>query len=425
MLGAPSVHGDGESIGTLVWIDTNGDGLKDKGEPAAEGVNVKLFFDKDGDGTPERVVKTEATNRSGGSLFQDLPPGNYSVSLELASMPEGCFELTRQNAGGNDDRSESVDSDINTSTLRSDVITVDPSRKVLLRSDIGLIEAEKEPVYRGVLTYPSFSGPIEADVWTLGPMALAIREGLVKEKVGAEWISWYVRADQICQELLVIGHFQGQLRTEEFSSVGRKRLIGFPETLSAAGLGIGFRAEVSPDLVDRMVDERREVYPHYIGFYEMVRRGPPIDPWLNRAIWPPKERVLILPHLFANLVLYDLKGKRELPKGQVDFLKGLENWEKSRQNVVDITWDEQGFSEDGQFNLGGIITGILMFIRVEDGFDTMVEVLHHMQKKEYEPPTIEKAMGDFCDSVNAATDGKYAERLVKKWKMPEQAATTE
>ena len=74
------------SIGNRVWVDMDGDGIQDEGEPGLEGIVVSLN-DKDG-----FAVATTSTDETGHYLFDQMPPGNYSVAFEI---PDGySFTIT-------------------------------------------------------------------------------------------------------------------------------------------------------------------------------------------------------------------------------------------------------------------------------------------------------------------------------------------
>ena len=88
------------SIGDRAWIDLNGDGVQNAGEPGLPGVTVTL---KDNTGT---VVATTTTDANGNYLFTDVDPGVYTVTFAPA---ETWWNVTAKDAGGND----AADSDIN------------------------------------------------------------------------------------------------------------------------------------------------------------------------------------------------------------------------------------------------------------------------------------------------------------------------
>ncbi len=70
------------SIGDTVWLDLDGDGSEDAGEPGVPGVSVSLIDDLDGNGEwdpGEPVISTTTTASDGSYLFDDLPYGDYIV----------------------------------------------------------------------------------------------------------------------------------------------------------------------------------------------------------------------------------------------------------------------------------------------------------------------------------------------------------
>ncbi|PIE34540.1 MAG: hypothetical protein CSA55_00575, partial [Ilumatobacter coccineus] len=98
-LGDPLVHDDltnftidlavvgSLSIGDRVWIDENGDGVQDPGEPGLNGATVTLTW-LGGDGVPgggDDVVYTTTTDGDGNYKFENLPSGEYSVTVSDVS----------------------------------------------------------------------------------------------------------------------------------------------------------------------------------------------------------------------------------------------------------------------------------------------------------------------------------------------------
>ncbi len=77
-----------QSIGNLVWNDTNNDGLNNNGELGVGNVTVRLFKAKIEGGSPTDnpdgiAIQTTTTNATTGKyLFTDLVPGAYIVELE-------------------------------------------------------------------------------------------------------------------------------------------------------------------------------------------------------------------------------------------------------------------------------------------------------------------------------------------------------
>jgi hypothetical protein len=88
------------SLGDRVWIDRNGNGIQDSGEPGFGGVPVELL---DQDMNPIGGGTTTITDGSGLYSFDGLPPGTYFVRF---TTPDG-FVLSEPNVGDDD----AVDSD--------------------------------------------------------------------------------------------------------------------------------------------------------------------------------------------------------------------------------------------------------------------------------------------------------------------------
>ena len=92
------------SLGDKVWLDSNGNGLQDAGEPGLSGVTVNLC------NAANQIVATTTTDAAGNYLFSNLTPGSYSV---LFVAPAG-YTLTTQDANAN--ASDTLDSDANVAT---------------------------------------------------------------------------------------------------------------------------------------------------------------------------------------------------------------------------------------------------------------------------------------------------------------------
>ncbi len=84
------------SIGDRVWVDEDGDGVQDPGEPGIPGVTVKVTW-LGADGKPgggDDVVFTTTTDADGKYKVENLAPGDYSVSISnLAPEFESTFDL--------------------------------------------------------------------------------------------------------------------------------------------------------------------------------------------------------------------------------------------------------------------------------------------------------------------------------------------
>lgn len=79
------------SLGDLVWNDRDADGVRDAGEAGLEGVLV--FIDADADGIFDQGVERHAiTNNAGFYEINNLPPGVYSVRVEISTLPQGSTQ---------------------------------------------------------------------------------------------------------------------------------------------------------------------------------------------------------------------------------------------------------------------------------------------------------------------------------------------
>jgi hypothetical protein len=101
------VSGANARIGDYTWLDQDGDGIQDAGEPPAPGVEVTLRGSTDGTqgGTDDWIVGTVTTDANGFYSFP-VPPGNYYLEFD----PNRTYTL--QNQGGDD----TLDSDADPAT---------------------------------------------------------------------------------------------------------------------------------------------------------------------------------------------------------------------------------------------------------------------------------------------------------------------
>ena len=97
------------SVGDLVWLDENGDGLQGDSEPVMGAVSISLYDER------ERLVSTISSNPDGSYLFDLLPIGGYFLEVEA---PDGYYFT---DAGiGNDEENN----DVNPTTGTTDVFTI-------------------------------------------------------------------------------------------------------------------------------------------------------------------------------------------------------------------------------------------------------------------------------------------------------------
>ncbi len=96
------------AIGNLVWMDVNGNGVQDVGEPGVADVTINLLDDEG------NVIETTTTDENGNYSFTDLPPGDYQIEV----VNDG-FEIVETNQGDDE-----IDNDVDSDTGLSDIIVI-------------------------------------------------------------------------------------------------------------------------------------------------------------------------------------------------------------------------------------------------------------------------------------------------------------
>ena len=96
------------SIGDLAWVDLNGNGVQDAGEPGLPGVIVTLLDSTNG------VVATTMTDENGTYLFADVNPGDYTVTF---APTQTWWKVTEQDAGNDDAADSDIDANGVTETF--------------------------------------------------------------------------------------------------------------------------------------------------------------------------------------------------------------------------------------------------------------------------------------------------------------------
>lgn len=81
------------SVSDIVFHDINGNGVQDPGEPSLSGVAVTLT-------APDGTTTVVNTNANGEYTFPDLPPGDYSVTIDPSTLP-GAKKLADNTADPN------------------------------------------------------------------------------------------------------------------------------------------------------------------------------------------------------------------------------------------------------------------------------------------------------------------------------------
>ncbi len=112
------------SLGGVVWIDQDIDGVRSETETVVSGVTVTLV------GADGATVATTTTGADGSYSFTGLAPGSYSIRVE----PPVGHEFTVQDAGGDD----AIDSDVDLTTGVTGSYTV-TAGQVVTGVDAGLV----------------------------------------------------------------------------------------------------------------------------------------------------------------------------------------------------------------------------------------------------------------------------------------------
>lgn len=90
------------SIESLVWHDTDSDGVVDAGEPGIANVTLEIYNDINGNGSIDPgdvLLGTTTTNASGNYIFEDLLPGDYIVEVDTSSLPAGSVNTFDEDDG--------------------------------------------------------------------------------------------------------------------------------------------------------------------------------------------------------------------------------------------------------------------------------------------------------------------------------------
>ena len=174
------------SVGDYVWIDVDGDGIQDAGEPAVEGAAVNLL-DEDGE-----VVDTATTDANGAWSIDDVEPGKYTVEVVLPADVADVYEFTKQDAGENDAEDSDVDASGKTAEfeLGAGETNNDMDAGVVLRNGVAAIDIVKVAgdAADGETLKVNVGDTVEYTVVTRNTGKVALTDVVVTdETLGVEW----------------------------------------------------------------------------------------------------------------------------------------------------------------------------------------------------------------------------------------------
>ncbi|MGC6427563.1 MAG: SdrD B-like domain-containing protein [Akkermansiaceae bacterium] len=416
------------TIDDFVWLDSNRNGIQDEGEKPQSNIGLKLYFDKNADGFPERLLARTKSDQNGRYSFSDLKPGLYSVGLEVNSLPEDIYEATRLHAGPSD-----KDNDLNRNTLRTQPFKIEADDQTLENiADVGLLPGSAEVSYLGKENYVSLTGiQVECDIYLYQGLKLRFpaHHGRVEPAVIKQWMKWLKLTDSIQQQLFVAEGFLDGGIAREPGSDQLDPSIGHRPLAYAGGTYASSPRSEGDDVGKVLLEKPDDFHRHWTLIYEMGRVHP--GPWHFRATWPPYT--FMNAHFQTALVLHHLGGDEALkvpnPYNSLsyDFTRtGLDFWTRSDAKFAETfqpDFADRGvelfIGDERNYLWGGTINiNILFHIYLNDGFEKMVEVLQNMARKQRLVSTAAQAGLDFSEAINEATDGKYAETLIKDWGMP-------
>jgi len=100
----------GATIGDRVWLDIDGDGVQDVGEPGLANVVVDLVD------SSNMLIATPTTDGDGNYLFDHVRPETYTVEVDASTLPAGLAASPGNNSGVSDpivitDEEEILDAD--------------------------------------------------------------------------------------------------------------------------------------------------------------------------------------------------------------------------------------------------------------------------------------------------------------------------
>jgi choice-of-anchor A domain-containing protein len=113
------------TLGNLVWLDTDNDGLKDANEQGLSGFTVKLYKDSNADNVPDgAAVATTTTNASGVYSFTGLSADKYIVAVVMPTGYTVGTTIASSSNPNNDTDNDNNGITLTSGEVRSNYITL-------------------------------------------------------------------------------------------------------------------------------------------------------------------------------------------------------------------------------------------------------------------------------------------------------------
>jgi fimbrial isopeptide formation D2 family protein/uncharacterized repeat protein (TIGR01451 family) len=146
-------------LGDRVWLDRNGDGAQDPGEPGIGGVQV--YLDLNNDGVLDAGEPVTTTNALGQYFFGNLPGGTYTVRVVTTTLPTGINQT--YDLDGATVTPHAATAPLTTGATRTDVDfgyrgTASIGDRVWLDRDGDGVQETGEPGLSGVIVYLDLNG---------------------------------------------------------------------------------------------------------------------------------------------------------------------------------------------------------------------------------------------------------------------------
>jgi uncharacterized repeat protein (TIGR01451 family)/fimbrial isopeptide formation D2 family protein len=146
-------------LGDRVWLDRNGDGVQEEGEPGIG--DVQVYLDLNNDGVRDAGEPVTTTNALGQYFFSNLPGGTYTVRVVTTTLPTGINQT--YDLDGATPTPHAATAPLTTGTTRTDVDfgyrgTASIGDRVWLDRDGDGVQETGEPGLSGVIVYLDLNG---------------------------------------------------------------------------------------------------------------------------------------------------------------------------------------------------------------------------------------------------------------------------